>query len=66
MLGARAFFTYNCATHCGQFNHDGRWADLEDGELSLRDRFARWALSADEHRSVAPRGWGPSEQASCS
>ena len=25
---ASAFFTYNCATHCGQFNHDDRWSNL--------------------------------------
>ena len=62
---ATAFYTYNCATHCGQFNHDERWSSLEDGEFSLRERFSRWALKGERHQSVAPVGWGPSASASC-
>jgi len=60
-----SFFTYNCATHCGQMAHDDRWAVLQDGALSLRDRLGRWILSGEAHRSVAPAGWGPAEQPSC-
>ena len=60
-----SFFTYNCATHCGQMAHDDRWAVLQDGVLSLRDRLGRWILSGEAHRSVAPAGWGPAEQPSC-
>jgi len=61
-----SFFTYNCATHCGQLSHDDRWGELEDGAQSLRERLTRWALHGDEHRSIAPTGWGPREQPSCS
>ncbi len=61
-----SFFTYNCATHCGQLSHDDRWAELEDGAQSLRERLSRWVLDGEAHRSVAPTGWGPAEQPSCS
>lgn len=48
------FFTYSCVTHCGQFLHDGRWAELSSQGVSLRDAFAKWYLHGSSTRFDAP------------
>ena len=62
---AKAYYTYNCATHCGQFNHDERWNMLDDGDFTLRERFTQWAKLGEDHHTDGATGWGPAASATC-
>ena len=63
---ADSFFTYNCATHCGQLGVGHRWRELLDAEgVSLRDRLTRWAFGGEKQASIAPQGWGSQAHATC-
>ena len=60
------FFTYDCVTHCGPFNHDARWNTLTDGARTLRGAFTAWYRGAVvESEGAAKPGWGPQAVASC-
>ena len=60
------FFTYNCATHCGEFAHDDRWNTLSDGQRTLRQAFTDWyAGRGASPRAVAAEGWGSKGNPTC-
>jgi hypothetical protein len=67
MRNRSGYFLYNCGTHCGQFDHDGRWSNLDDSAVSLRDAFTAWMVRDKAVRSIgaAGVGWGPQAYATC-